>query len=180
MNYSNVYNIDFRALAAKLSPPKLRKLKLIDWLFVLLKPLEEINFLFKSFRKQAIYKVTHNGQVVYLEKVLNDQYDNELRRIYIEDAFAQEPVYIYPENENLPIYIPAINTVQEIANPVEITPIYIYDDFEFLEGIYDFIVFVPEDLRPSTAFVENTFIIKMRSLVNYYKLASRRFKIQWI
>lgn len=167
MNYNN---IDFRALASKLSPPKLRKERLIDWVVALLKPLEEVNFLFKNFRKQAIYKVVHNGQVVYLEKVLNDRYDNSLRRIYIADAFEYDPTWVYPENENLPVYV----------NPEAGEAVYIYDDSILQESNVDFIVFVPLDLQPSTPTTLNNFLIQMRSLINYYKLASRRYSIQWI
>lgn len=168
MNYNN---IDFRALATKLSPPKLRQLRLIDWLVSLLKPLEEVNFLFKNFRKQAIYKVVHNGQVVYLEKVLNDRYDNSLRRIYITDAFEFDPTYIYPEDEELPVYIYPENEDQ---------PRYIYPESVFGESNVDFIVFVPLDLQPSNPTTLNNFLIQMRSLINFYKLASRRYSIQWI
>lgn len=85
MNYSKIYDIDFRELANLLTPPMLRRRRHIDWIETLLKPLEQVNFSLKKYRKDAIYKVTHNGQVVYLEKVLNDSFDPELRRIKIDD-----------------------------------------------------------------------------------------------
>lgn len=169
MNFNDLnYNIDYRQLVSKLTPPKLRKLRFVDYLVALMKPLEQINFLFKIFRRESIYKVVHNGQVVYLEKVLNDRYDNSLRRIYISDSFEYDPTWVYIENENLPVYIEDQEAV------------YIYPEEVFAEANVDFIVFVPLDLQPSTAIELNNFLIQMRSLINYYKLASRRYTIEWI
>lgn len=163
MNYSNIYDIDFRELANLLTPPFLRKVKLIDFLEALLKPLEEVNFNFKIFRRQAIYKVTHNGQVVYLQAVLNDSYDNSLRRIYIDDFPVYDPVWIYPEADENPVYI---------GNAT------VYSDAEaFAATEFDFLVFVPIEYKPFNPQQLTIFLTQMRSLINYYKLASKRYDI---
>lgn len=171
MSYFNNYDIDFNVLANLLTPPFLRKPKLIDWLITLLKPLEEVNYKFKAFRRQAIYKVTHNGQVVYLQKVLRDAYDNEQRRILIQDAFSRDPLYIYPEANQLPAYI---------YSEAENQPVYLYDNSIFDAGDYDFVVLFPLKLKPLTDFETNILEIQIKSLINYYKLASKRYIILWI
>lgn len=171
MSYFNNYDIDFNVLANLLTPPFLRKPKLIDWLITLLKPLEETNYKFKAFRRQAIYKVTHNGQVVYLQKVLRDAYDNEQRRILIQDAFSIDPLYIYPEANQLPAYI---------YSEAENQPVYLYDNSIFDAGDYDFVVLFPLELKPLTDFETNILEIQIKSLINYYKLASKRYIILWI
>ena len=171
MSYFNNYEINFNVLANLLTPPFLRKPKLIDWLITLLKPLEETNYKFKAFRRQAIYKVTHNGQVVYLQKVLRDAYDNEQRRILIQDAFSIDPIWVYPQNDQLPIYI---------YSEAENKPVYLYDNSIFDAGDYDFVVLFPLELKPLTAFETNILEIQIKSLINYYKLASKRYIILWI
>ena len=171
MSYFNNYNIDFNVLANLLTPPFLRKPKLIDWLITLLKPLEETNYKFKAFRRQAIYKVTHNGQVVYLQKVLRDAYDNDLRRILIVDAFSIDPLWVYPENNLQPIYV---------YTEAENKPVYVHDMSIFNAGDYDFLVLFPLELKPITDFDTNILEIQIKSLINYYKLASKRYKILWI
>lgn len=171
MNYSNIYNIDFRKLANMLTPPFLRKLTHIDWLETLFKPLEEVNFKFKIFRKESIYKVTHNGQVVYLQKVLNDAFDNEFRRIYIVDSFAIEPLWVYPEANQRDIYIGEVGDSETV---------YVYDESIFDDSDVDFIVVMPIELMPATDYDLNIVEIQIKSLVNYYKLASKRYKIIWI
>lgn len=167
-NYSNIYNINFRKLGDLLTPPPLRKPVFIDWIETFLKPLEEVNVLFKKFRKNSIYKVTHNGQVCYLQKVLNDAFDRFPRRIYITDVFYIENLYIYPENDNKPVYI---NETQ---------PVYIYDDAAFDIPDYEFIVHMPIELKPAAEIDLINLEIQIKSLVNYYKLASKRYVIQWI
>jgi hypothetical protein len=166
VNYSNIYNINFRELVNLLTPPILRKLKFTDFLEALLKPLEEVNFNFKIFRNKSIYKVTRNGQIVYLQAVLNDSYDNGLRRIYIEDFPIYEPIYIYPVSDEKPAYLgsPYLYTDEEIYNAVE----------------FDFLVFIPVEYRPSSPENLNIFLIQIRSLINYYKLASKRYNIIFI
>jgi len=170
VNYSNIYNIDFRKFANLLIPPFLRKVVLIDWLVTLLNPVEDVNYKFKKFRDSSIYKVTHNGQVVYLQKVLNDYFDNLDRRIYIVDSLVIPPTWVYPVNENLPVYIYPEN---------ENKPVYIYDDSIFIDSGIDFVVILPLDIKPTNATDLNTLEIYMKSLINYYKLASKRYKLEW-
>lgn len=168
MNYSNIYNINFRKLGDLLTPPFLRKAALIDWIECLLKPLEEVNVNFKIFRKASIYKVTHNGQVVYLQKVLNDYFDKEERRIYIKDVFYRNPLYIYPETDEKPVYI------------YDNEPVYVYDDNDFNLPDYEFVVYIPIALKPVNDIDIINIEIQIKSLVNYYKLASKRYLIKWI
>jgi hypothetical protein len=169
VNYSNLYNIDFRRLATLLTPTFLRKVKFIDWLETLLKPLEEVNFSFKQFRKDSIYKVTHNGQVVYLQKVLNDSFDNEFRRIKIKDSFENDPTWIYPQANENPTYIYDQNS-----------PTFLYDNSIFNNIEVDFVLSIPSGLKPFNEYDQRILEIQIKSIVNYYKLASKRFKILWI
>jgi hypothetical protein len=163
VNYSNIYNINFRKLANLLTPPFLRKQKSIDFLEVLLTPLSIVNRSLRKFRAQAIYKVKHNGQVVYLQAVLNDFYDNYERRIYIDDFPVIESLYIYTAPENKTVFLGEMS---------------IYSDAEVTLTVeYDFIVYVPIEYKPNTEQSLNAFLVQMRSLINYYKLASKRYNI---
>ena len=169
MSYSNIYNIDFRALAEKLTPPFLRGIRFIDWLETLFNPLEQVNFNFKQFRKDSIYKVVNNCQVVYLEKVLNNAFDVSDRRIYIVDSLFLDPLSVYPVASDRPVYIYDANN-----------PVYINDDSVFEVSEFDFIVVMPLELKPANGYDLTNILIQIRSLVNYYKLASKRFTIIWI
>jgi hypothetical protein len=169
VNYSKIYDIDFRELANLLTPPMLRRRRHIDWIETLLKPLEQVNFSLKKYRKDAIYKVTHNGQVVYLEKVLNDSFDPELRRIKIDDFPIYDPLWVYPESDEKPVYIDAQK------------PVYVYTAGSIFKTVdFDFRVLVPKDIKPASDYALSALTVQIRSLVNYYKLASKRYTIEWI
>lgn len=89
-----------------LLPPLLRKKKQAVWLQVLSTPLQ-------SLYKDTLYKMQHNGQVVYLEKVLNELFNPGVKYtystsiedkiekgyIFIEDAFRPRAQYLYTHNE---------------------------------------------------------------------------------
>lgn len=90
-----------------LMPPLLRKNKQAQWLNTLLKPLN-------SVYDDTLYKMQHNGQVMYMEKVLNEFF-NKTREykpyfeeagekkakglIFIDDATRPEVQYLYTHNE---------------------------------------------------------------------------------
>ncbi len=171
MRYSKIYDIDWFRFANLITPPFLRKAKHIDWIRTWLNPLEDLSFLFKKIREDAIYKVTHNGQVYSLENVLNDEYDNSERRIFIEDSFFIESIYIYPENDEKPVIV-----YDELNEGV----VYIYDDAAYEAVEFDFVINIPQELQPNTEQDLNNFLIQMRGLVDFYKLASKRYEIKWI
>lgn len=170
MRFYKIYNIDFRALANLLTPVFLRTRKHIDWILVLLNPLRDVNFSFNKFRNDSIYRVTHNGQVYSLQAVLNDAYDKTERRIKIVDSLFIEPVYVYPEDDEKPVYIYPENQGQT----------YVYDNSVFEESELDFIVLIPSDIKPFSENDTRILEIQIRSLVNYYKLASKRYELRWI
>ena len=162
MNFNRIYNVDFNRLVLLLTPVFWRKRKFIDFLSALIAPVINLKFDFDIFRRQSIYKVVHNGQVGLLEKVLNDAFDVEQRRIYIIDSVDVDPLYIYTNPEARPVYIGTQ---------------YVYDNSSFNDADFDFLVIVPISLKPSAPLDITNFENKMKALVNYYKLASKRYKI---
>ncbi|WP_299713676.1 hypothetical protein [uncultured Tenacibaculum sp.] len=157
MSRYKIYETDFNRQISLLLPTFKRKTKIVNYLKSLIKPLVELYQTFQKFRSETLYKINHNGQVVYLQKVLNDRFDKTLRRIYISDGLFNNPTYIYPYEDQKDIYL---NT-QYIFNQTEL---------EFKD--VDFVVVLPSDITVSDE--EN---IRMRSLINYYKLASKTYKI---
>lgn len=89
-----------------LLPPILRKKKHFKWLFSLLKPLE-------TLYDTTLYQMQHNGQIVYLEKVLNETFnpgvvydpndsieDKRLNNIiYIDETLQPRLKFVYRHDE---------------------------------------------------------------------------------
>ncbi|QHB38506.1 hypothetical protein lotta81_gp048 [Flavobacterium phage vB_FspM_lotta8-1] len=165
MNYSKVFNIDFQKLSLLLTPIFWRKLAFVSYVYCFIEPLNVLHNEFKIFRKKSIYKIVHNGQVMLLEKVLNDAYDPEERRIYITDSIINDPLHIYTEIEARPVYLDTQ---------------YLYTFEVFNETEIDFYVVFPIELKPISPFDLLNFENIIKALINYYKLASKRYKILWI
>ena len=101
-----MFNINVRDIALKLVPPLLRKTKLVEFLYSIIKPLQTINDSFSLFRNDIDYALSFNAQIIYLEHFLNDKYDPNLRRIYITDVANIKHNYIYNNVESFtPIYL---------------------------------------------------------------------------
>ena len=69
------YDIDIYRWAWLLLPPVLRRTRLYALLCVLLLPVHQMLNSFRSYRESAIRRVNVNGQVIYVEKALNDAKD---------------------------------------------------------------------------------------------------------
>lgn len=152
-----IYNIDYSKLTTWLVPTFLRKQKTLAFVRVLIEPVIKLYNDLIAFRNDVVYKINHNGQVVYLQKVLNDRFDPSERRIYITDGNINEPTYIYTYLENKPIFLGKRH-------------IYSREELKFRD--VDFVV-----VFPSNFLLKGEVLIRIKALVNYYKLASKTYEI---
>ncbi len=161
-----IFKIDFDKLILLLLPTFERKKGLFNFLRVLLSPVVSI---YKSFLKKRItdyYKIEHTGQVNRLENALNDSFDKEQRRIIIKRGNRYERQYIYTSAEQRPRYLGTM---------------YIRTLDEFADTGVDFIILVPQDVWDANITIDNVQgkrFYDIESLVDYYKLASKRYKIE--
>ncbi|SZD72745.1 Uncharacterised protein [Candidatus Ornithobacterium hominis] len=152
--------IDFNKLSVLLTPTFLRKKSMLAWLRVLISPIGQLYAEWHNNRQQNLYKLRHNGQICYLRAVLNDEFDPQLRRIRIDDGAEARPFYIYTEGENKPKWL----TAEAVNNPT-----YLHRQSAYAKTGVDFYVHVPSDLN----FDKN----KMQALIDFYRLASKRYEI---
>jgi hypothetical protein len=137
----------------------------LDWLWSLFVPFQNIRLDFLDFVSAKRYDLTRTAQVIMLEDLLNNEFDNVNRQIYIGDAnlLAYTFLYMYQENQ------PATAFFMDTEIPPNVPPS-LYLNEEYDQG-YDFIVFVPTGLLYDEE--------KLRALVNKYKLAGKRYIIQY-
>jgi hypothetical protein len=156
----NIYDIDYTKAVQWLIPNWLRQSIMVSWLSALVRPLVWLYQAFLRYREAKLYQLMITPQVCYLERLLNDRFDYTDRRIYIDDVITYDPLYLYLAAENKPIWL------YTSGEPVT----WLYTDSETVGVSDDFIVFVPAGL----VFNENEF----KALLNSYKLAGKRYKIQ--
>ena len=170
---SQVYTLDWSILLRLLMPTRLRKPRMLAFLNAAVEPIRELYQSFLSFREASLYKVRFNSQIVYLEAVLNDQFDAVQRRIRIENATFRAGLYLYEPEQQLDVYLYGLGFGG--GNGVQNTFI-TYLSPDTTENIgFDFFVFVPFNPPASNSTIEN----RIKSFVNYYKLYSKNYQIIW-
>lgn len=150
------YKVDFRKLGALILPINWRSPSLIALVNALVSHLETVNDEFIENRNYNIERATVNGQVCHLRGILNDKFDSD-RRITIENPINKEEIYIYPEAADKPEFLGEL---------------ILYPESEFIDDQVDFIVKVPKSLSEYYDQIYNT--------VDYYRLASKRFRIELV
>jgi len=110
------YAVTYRNIVLYLIPAVLRQSRLRDLLYAAIKPLQDINDNFVTWKAGVDKIIQHNGQVVCLERYLNTEYslsyDPATRTadiaagtiIYIEDQANTAHVYLYNKVESQTVY----------------------------------------------------------------------------
>lgn len=147
------YNLNAQNFVLQLLPTFLRKTRLGSFLSLAASEIVDINNSMITDRNQSIKKVYHNSQVCKLRKILNDTFDYQ-RRIKVVEGVLKKPKYLYTDAEQKPKYLGEI---------------IVYTNSETEGNGIDFLVIIPAELQ--------NYQTEIRSLVNFYKLAGKRFKI---
>ena len=157
MYHYSQYTVDYSRLKDLLLPTFMRKPKTRAYLLALVRPLDTLYTLLMTYRRDTLYKLQHNGQVVLLQKVLNDRFDKEQRRIYVDDGIVNDPTYMHTHAEDKPVYLGTQ---------------YIYTRAELAYKDVNFTVVLPAGMTLS-----DEERVRMKSLINYYKLAAKTYRI---
>lgn len=155
------YNLDFVKFAQHLLPPPLRKKRLFALIRVMMLPFTMLHDRFLAYRKQSLNRLQITGQVIALEKGLNDMFFLTGNEIYITDIPAED-FYMYNDSEPFPGLV-MYNDSEDAQNQT-----YWRNDGE---GRYDgdFIVNVPSFLEK----YEN----EIRIFLDTYKVVGKKYKI---
>ncbi len=195
-----MYNVNWLLLLAQNTfIGWIKPLRLI-WANVFIAPVRVLYNTFLQYRLDALYKLNFNGQIIYLEHVLNDRFDNIGRGIYIDNVADQHRMYWYNAGEGRDAVYVYNN--YDAANPYVVGEYSVYDnkvwvctnattgdvpfvgsgfwdyfkDVDFYKNLieyqsaFDFIVMVPVAVTFDTN--------EMKALVNYYKCAGKRYTIE--
>lgn len=156
------YNVDFSRLAFQMLPTALRTRAITAFTQLIIKPINTLYYdIWKLWREKNIYKLEHTGQVCYLRKALNDNFDTQLRRIYLGDGNLYDTTYIYTEVEPQNVYL---NTEAETGT------LWLRTEAETADTGLDFIVYVPQEIY-------NLNLYGLHALIKFYKAGGKRYDI---
>lgn len=161
----SLFDFDIDLMIKRLLPSRKRTAEHLDWIASILKGTRTAQTDLVAFRTDTLRTLSYNSQTLIFNKLLNDNCDPTLRRIYIDnsvDDLAESHCFKLSEG-----------TFDSFAYKLSEEPFvgrYAFKILEYLIG-YDFTVVVPAALTVK----ENT----IRSLVNFYKLAGKRYLIKF-
>lgn len=131
------YFIDFQSIMLQLTPPFLKKERLLALWSVFSSSLTYIHELFESYSNVTSFELKYNGQTICLQQILNAKFPYSLP-IFITDSLDELPyVYIFL-NQEVIIEEHYIYTNTETADEL-----YLHTNEEY-NAIDDFYVYVPQ------------------------------------
>lgn len=159
------FELDIDRLIKLVMPIKLIQVRHYAWLRSLLFPLKYVHENFKTYRLEVNKRLRFNGQVIILENILNDYFDNVSRGIVIvTNSDTSSSLYVFQNFEG---------NSEHIHQAIEDKPIYIYQSNEIIDAGYDFIVIVPNGILSA----ENERRIK--AITNQWKIDGKRARFQY-
>lgn len=142
-----MYALDLDKFIQWLLPTAIRKPKMVAWLNALAAPLKWLHTQFLIFSDGKRNEIKITGQVRVLEYHLNRIFLPGFDLIYIEDADQNDPVFIFLESENSPVYLPI-----------------------FITGAAaDFVVHCPNNITDQETAI--------RAFLSKYKLPTKRYEL---
>jgi len=151
------YKIDLNKLVVLLTPTFLRKATFLAWLQTLVTPIITLHQQWYLKREDNLNRLRHNGQVCYLRKALNDNFDPSLRRITLTEGNKYTRKYIYTNIEQRAQYLGTK---------------YLRQSADYADTGVDFRVVVPQGFD----LINNKY--QLQALVDFYKLAGKRYIIE--
>jgi len=170
MIFDQIYQLNWASLPMHLLPHSLRQSRSYAWLVCLLKPVQNLHTQFLSYRTKKNCELDHTPQVYSIEKVLNDAFDQQERRIYIVDGVYLSAVYFYNPDENAPVHF--YNPQDNADHPRFYNP----QELEQLD--VDFVVVLPTEFQNN--YIEGSSqLIRLKSLIDFYRLPDKTYQIKF-
>lgn len=168
------YRIDFTKLAIQLLPPLLRGKFLASLIRVMVLPLCYLYMKFSALKDNADSHLCITGNVIYMEKALNDAFFLTSRQIYIETPKEDDtpPFHFISESQKADV----------IYRQSESTEYFLYRKGES-KVLMNFTVMVPTFLCTSLTAKDNDkfnwqYLSVIRNIIKTYKPAGRTFGIE--
>lgn len=169
------YGIDFEIKVTQIFPyfwtksifTKQEKTIFLNYVYTLFSQLKPINESFIDFCVFIENRLSYTGQVLSLEKLLNDNFDNTQRRIFIEclDALPIQGVDVYLDSETDPnendFYL------DSETNPNAVT--IFLDGEDPNQNNFNFSVNIPSDIT------QNDQVI--RAILDIYVISGQQYQI---
>lgn len=166
-----MYNTLFDSIVNSNLRADFKNIRTLAFIKCLLKPIYELSVIFSVYKTSTLDLISHNGQIIYMEHKLNQLYNAGQPGIVIVDTANISYIYVANKSEGAPIYVDN-KDLQETSDII-----YIGNKAEYAAA-YDFIVKVPAALYLTLQANNSLGLNNMKSVINYYKIAGKRYNIE--
>ena len=166
MATNNLYDVNFKRLALLLLPTFRRRPLLAALVYAAVSPLQSLHMRFMRWRRDTDYRLLHNGQVCYLRGLLNDLFDPIDRRITVSEEVSNiGNIVLHKREVQRAVRFPARGSGRMVVL-----------NRRGYGGVnsYDFWVNIP------IALLNEIDADRVRAVVDAYKLASKRYQINFV
>ena len=166
MATSKLYDVNFKRLALLLLPTFRRRPLLAALAYAAVSPLQWLHTRFMLWRSDTDYRLLHNGQVCRLRGLLNDLFDPVDRRITVtEEVSNVGDIVLHRREVQRAVRLPARGSGRMVVLNRR--------GYGGVSG-YDFWVNIP------VALLDEIDTDRVRAVVDSYKLASKRYQINFV
>jgi hypothetical protein len=158
------YRIDIYGYLIQYLPIRKRLLKIIALCKIIIKPIVMLRDDFLIYKQTIDEKLSHNFQVIYLERILNLKFNGGKPGIYITSGNELDEFYLYNNDDN------ADDVYLFNASEYSI-PAYLYNNSEY-EALVNFIINVPSTITNKDD--------QIKAWVRFYNMAGITFVINYI
>ncbi|MFZ4707896.1 MAG: hypothetical protein ACOYMF_17985 [Bacteroidales bacterium] len=167
-----MFNLNLTTVINWLLPTFMRGTTLRALLKALVTSVQNLHDSLDAFRTRKQYELAINGQVIWLEKMLNGIFDPVDEGIYIEDLGNTRDVFLFNANEeNDAVYV--FNNDESI-DPEQETVIYNDDE---IYSWFKFKVKVPSGIYADLLLNNSSGLKMMESNLNKYKVFGTNYEI---
>ena len=160
------YDVNFKRLALLLLPTFWRRPLFAAMAYAAVSPLQYLHMRFMRWRRDTDYRLLHNGQVCYLRGLLNDLFDPIDRRITVSEEVSNiGNIVLHKREVQRAVRFPARGSGRMVVL-----------NRRGYGGVnsYDFWVNIP------IALLNEIDADRVRAVVDAYKLASKRYQINFV
>ncbi len=152
--------INWNRFVVLLLPLRKRTASIFGFIRSVLAPVVYLYNVLRTYEADIRDKLKFTSQVWAIEAVLNDTFDTAERRTYISDAGTDVITLIHRDSDEDPVLLDDDATRAFV----------LHNDSAYFGGNYDFVVNIPYQFSEAD-------IYQLRALINYYKLAGKRYDI---
>lgn len=174
MNQLKTFEINWKKLVFQLLPSSLRSKRLFAFGCAALGNVAAMDDHMETYMKSVVYRLSHTPKKIHIRKVLNDHFDKQARRIQINNVRNTEPIWFAKHKDEKPVWFAR----RTKAEPVY-TRLVFFRPSDYREDDSDFVVLIPNALRPVHEADLQNFIGQVKGQIDYYKEPDKKYRIDY-